>query len=107
MGDVLGGLSDTSIDAPEYKEAIDRVIALATQAPIALTCSEGDARNCHRSWTVGAALLVHHSIAMTNILRDGSEESVTATLLRTRAADIPELVRDDALRISREAAKRN
>lgn len=102
-GEVLGGMNDIPTNAPTFLAALDRLLAIEAEGPVAIFCAEGDAAHCHRSWKAGAALLVHHGVVAINILRDGSEEPVTATLLRTMAGNIPQCVRDAALSASMKA----
>ncbi len=100
MGEVLGGLNDIRTDDPAFLAAIDRLLTLEAKAPVAIFCSEGDAAMCHRSGKVGAGLLVYRGVDPVNILRDGGEEAVSHTLLRTKAGYIPPCIRDQALRLA-------
>jgi uncharacterized protein (DUF488 family) len=97
-GDLLGGMNDIATDDPAFLGALDQLLSI--NGPIAICCSEGDPAQCHRSAKVGAAILVHRGISAINILRDGSEEPLTRTLLRTKADNIPCCMRDAALSIS-------
>ena len=65
---------------------------------------EGMPTSTETGTKVAAALLVRHGVVAINILRDGSEEPVTATLLRTKPANIPAEIRDQALAIATKAA---
>lgn len=104
LGEILGGMNEIATDDPAFLAALDGLLALEAEGPIAIFCAEGDPAHCHRSWKVGAALLVLRNVVATNILRDGREEPVTRTLLRTKVANIPPCVRDAALRLSMKAA---
>jgi uncharacterized protein (DUF488 family) len=105
MGEVLGGKNDIRTDDPAFLAALDQLLEF--DGPIALMCAEGSPTECHRSWKVGAALLVHRGVVARNILRDRREEEVTRTLLRTKADDIPPCVRARVLALSldREATR--
>jgi hypothetical protein len=81
-GDILGGMSDIPLDDPAYLAALDRIINAACREPVAIMCAEGDPAKCHRTWDVGASLLVRWGIVTRSILRDGREEDITATLRR-------------------------
>lgn len=104
MGDVLGGMNDIATDDPAFLAALDQLLMLEASGPIAVFCAEGAPTECHRCYKLGAALLVHREVDAVNVLRDGREEPVTRTLLRTRADSIPPCVRGSAIRISMHAA---
>lgn len=106
-GELLGGLNDIRTDDVGFVEALYELARYADSHRVAIFCAEGDPANCHRSWKVAAALLVRHGIEAINILRDGSEERLTTTLLRTRPADIPAEIRDQAIAIAVKAAAGN
>lgn len=72
MGDALGGrptdpaLYDPGQQRPNYKRVeqtpvyqagIDRLLALAERATVAVMCSEGDHRQCHRQLLITQTLL--------------------------------------------------
>lgn len=103
-GAALGGLNDIRSDNPAFLQALDRLLALEQEGPVAIFCAEADPAECHRSYKCGAALLVHRGIVAANILRDGREEPVTRTLLRTKSDYIPSCLRDAALGASIKAA---
>lgn len=81
-GDILGATADIPLDDPAYLAALDRIINAACREPVAIMCAEGDPAQCHRTWDVGASLLVRWGIVTRSILRDGWEEDITATLRR-------------------------
>ncbi len=70
FGQVLGGRPDADefhdpsghalyermAREPAFGEAIERVLALARERRVALLCSEGDPKNCHRRLLVGKVL---------------------------------------------------
>jgi uncharacterized protein (DUF488 family) len=61
-----------------FREAIDRVRTGTSRHRLALLCSEGDPRHCHRRLLVGR-VLTQHGIALRHILPDGTlwlEENV-------------------------------
>jgi uncharacterized protein (DUF488 family) len=103
-GDVLGGLNEIATHDPKFLIALDRLLEFDAKMPTAIFCSEGAPTECHRSWKVGAALLVHRGVVARNILRDGLEEDVTRTLLRTKPIDVPVCLRDQALKLSMKVA---
>lgn len=91
-GDVLGGRAEIPLDHPDYLAALDRLLDAACREPLVIMCSEGDPTQCHRTWDVGASLLVRHGVIGRSILRDGREEDVTDTLKRVRRSLIaPEI----------------
>lgn len=100
QGEVLGGLNDIRSDDLAFLAALDRLLALEGEGPIAICCAEGAPTECHRVWKVGAALLVHRGVDPINILRDGRDEPVSRTLLRTKAGDIPACIREAALKLA-------
>lgn len=81
-GDILGGRADIAADHPSYIAALDRVLAAASREPLAIMCSEGRPEDCHRTWDVGASILIRHGVVARSIRRDGTEEDITDTLLR-------------------------
>jgi hypothetical protein len=99
-GLVLGGLNSIATGDATFLAALDRLLTLETDGPVAVFCAEGDPSQCHRSWKVGAAAMVHRGVDPINILRDGREERVSRTLLRTKADNIPPCIRDEALRVA-------
>ncbi len=100
MGEVFGGLNDIRTDDVAYLAALDRLLAAEAMGSVAIFCAEGHPTECHRVWKVGAALLVHREIDPINILRDGREERVSRTLLRTKPDSISPCIRDEALRVA-------
>ncbi len=81
-GDVLGGRADMELDDPRYLEMLDRLLDASSREPLAIMCAEGDPAQCHRTWDVGASLLVRCGVIARSILRDGREEDLTDTLMR-------------------------
>ena len=81
-GDVLGGRTEIALDDARYLAALDRLLDAACREPLVIMCSEGDPAQCHRSWDVGASLLVRYGVVARSILRDGREEDITDTLKR-------------------------
>ncbi len=88
-GEVLGGRTTIAVDDPTFAAALVSVISDASCNPIALMCAEGDPADCHRSGKIGAALIALHGQPSTNILRDGTDEGIEATLARTSPDLIP------------------
>lgn len=81
-GTVLGGRTEIPLDHPDYLRALDRLLDAACREAIGIMCAEGRPEDCHRTWDVGASLLVRHGVIARSILRDGREEDITATLHR-------------------------
>jgi hypothetical protein len=81
-GHVLGGRTTFQLDAPEYLAELDCITAASCREPLAIMCAEGDPAQCHRTWDVGASLLVRDGIIAKSILRDGKVEDITTTLAR-------------------------
>jgi uncharacterized protein (DUF488 family) len=93
-GDILGGMADMALDDPAYLAALDRITTASCREPVAIMCSEGDPAKCHRSWDVGASLLVRWGVVTRSILRDGREEDITATLRRVIPSRIKPEIRE-------------
>lgn len=93
-GQILGGRSETPVDHPDYLAALDRILSGAGRENIAIFCAEGDPAACHRSWDVGASLLVRYGVIARSILRDGREEDVTDTLRRVPPKNISACIAD-------------
>ena len=67
---------------------------MAGRENIAIFCAEGDPAACHRTWDIGASLLVRYGVIARSILRDGREEDVTDTLRRVPPANISACIAD-------------
>lgn len=92
VGDVLGGRTEIALDDPCYVAALDRLLDAACRERLVIMCSEGDPTQCHRTWDVGASLLVRYGVVSRSILRDGREEDITDTLRRVSPTRIaPEI----------------
>jgi uncharacterized protein (DUF488 family) len=85
MGDALGGRpGDLSLydsdglvpnyervaATPAFQEGIEALVRLAGEASVAILCSEGDYRQCHRARLITPALLAL-DVRVTHILPDG------------------------------------
>ena len=81
-GDILGGRANLSLDDPRYLAALDLLLSSASREPFVIMCAEGDPTQCHRTWDVGASLLVRYGVVVRSILRDGREEDITQTINR-------------------------
>lgn len=88
-GEVLGGQSRIALNDPRYVQLLDELVEAGCREPLAIMCAEGDPTLCHRTWDIGASLLVTHGIITRSILRDGREENITETLTRVPVARIP------------------
>ncbi len=86
MGDVLGGRpTDAALydpgqarpnyrrveQTPTYQAGIDRLLELARETPLAVMCSEGDHRQCHRHLLITQTLLAHGA-RVVHIQPDGT-----------------------------------
>jgi hypothetical protein len=91
-GAVLGGRSETPLDHPDYMDALDRLLSGAGRENVAIFCAEGDPAACHRTYDVGASLLVRYGVVARSILRDGREEDVTESLRRVACSNISECI---------------
>lgn len=83
-GAILGGRSNIRRFDPRYDAALSSIAKAAQMEAVAIFCAEGDPANCHRSWSIGAVMLQKLRIDLVNILRDGTEELMSETLLRAR-----------------------
>ena len=92
-GLVLGGRSETPRDHSDYLAALDRILTGAGSENVAIFCAEGDPAACHRTYDVGASLLVRYGVVARSILRDGREEDVTDSLIRVASSNISECIK--------------
>ena len=92
-GDVLGGRTEITLDDRRYIDALEKLLDAACREPLVIMCSEGHPEQCHRTWDVGASLLVRYGVVARSILRDGTEEDLTATLIRVPARRISAEIR--------------
>jgi Protein of unknown function, DUF488 len=98
-GEIFGGRSGVSPDADEYVDLLENLIASAGKEHLTIMCAEGDPALCHRSWDVGASLFFGWNVSVQSILRDGTTEPLTDTLLRVRRSNFAPSILDrmDAL----------
>lgn len=85
-GAVLGGRTEVPLDHPDYLAALDRLLDTACREALVIMCAEGRPEDCHRTWDVGASLLVRHGVVARSILRDGQEEDITETIRKVPAS---------------------
>jgi len=79
LGDALGGKPargekpdyDAMAQQPKYLAGIETLLAVAAEARVAILCSEGDHRHCHRHFIISQTLL-QRGVAVTHIRPDGS-----------------------------------
>ncbi len=83
-GPIFGGRSEVALDDPIYIDLLNELLIAAKRAPVAIMCAEGDPALCHRSWAIGASLLLKCKVSVTSILRDGKLEDINATINRIR-----------------------
>lgn len=81
-GSIFGGRTEIALDDPRYIDLLDQLTKVANSENVAIMCAEGDPALCHRSWDIGASLLLNWNLAVTGILRDGSNEDIGATINR-------------------------
>ena len=81
-GEILGGRSEVAIDDASYTDLLMQLVTAAKRDNVAVMCAEGDPAMCHRSWDIGASLLINWKVAVTGILRDGALEDIGATINR-------------------------
>ena len=86
-GDILGGRSEIAIGDPMYVDMLSQLVDIAQRDTVAIMCAEGDPALCHRTWDIGANLLLNWRVATTNILRDGSLEKIETTINRVRRSN--------------------
>lgn len=94
QGNILGGRSDIGLDDPRYCDALEAMLEASCREPLVIMCAEGDPAHCHRTWDVGASLLVRFGVVARSILRNGSEEDITATLARVPTSRIEPRIRE-------------
>ena len=86
-GSIFGGRSEIALDDPRYINLLGELTNAANSEIVAIMCAEGDPALCHRSWAIGASLLLKCNVSVTSILRDGSLEDINATINRIRRTD--------------------
>lgn len=94
-GTVLGGRADIPLSDPVYLAALDQIVDAASQEPVVLMCSEGDPTQCHRTWDIGASLLLRYGVIVRNILRNGREEDITETIKQVRKSNFDQQILHD------------
>lgn len=93
-GHVLGGRTAFELDAREYLAELDSITAASCREPLAIMCAEGDPAQCHRTWDVGASLLVRDGIVAKSVLRDGHVEDITTTMARVHPSNFKPVILD-------------
>ena len=86
-GSIFGGRSEIALDDPSYINLLGELTKASESETVAIMCAEGDPAMCHRSWDIGASLLIKWKLPVTSILRDGSVENILVTLLRIRRSN--------------------
>lgn len=92
-GSILGGRNVIETTHPDFQAEAATILDDLNRGSVAIFCAEGDPAHCHRSWKVAAHLFVKHCEPTVNILRDGSEEELTSTMVRTKPANVPPSLR--------------
>lgn len=73
-----------------YRRGIDRLLSLATEARVAVMCSEGNPLECHRHHLIARSLVdplvkvTEHHVTVVHIKRDGTLETVKPDDFRTQ-----------------------
>lgn len=88
-GEILGGDQSGNRELPAIAKTISRIAKSALSENIAIMCTEGDPAKCHRTWDVAVYLLSSHGIEPVSVLRDGTEERASQSLLRVSKRDLP------------------
>ncbi|MCO4090742.1 MAG: DUF488 domain-containing protein [Sphingorhabdus sp.] len=83
-GTIFGGRSEVALDDPIYIDLLNELIIAAKRNPVVVMCAEGDPANCHRSWAIGASLLLKCNVSVINIMRDGTTEDIGASIRRIK-----------------------
>lgn len=91
-GNILGGDAGIDLDDDQYQSALIGIMEAAKTERIAIFCAEGDPALCHRTWDIGASLLLKWGVSSTNILRDGALETVEATIHRIRRSNFAPVI---------------
>ena len=68
-----GGSYETMATRPDFKEALDRVIAQSAATTLCLMCAEKDPLDCHRTVLVSRRL-AERGVAIEHLLADGRTE---------------------------------
>jgi len=68
-----GGSYETMAAQPDFKEALDRLIAQSTTTTLCLMCAEKDPLDCHRTMLVSRRL-AERGVAIEHLLADGRTE---------------------------------
>lgn len=96
-----GGSYDQLAARPEFKAALDRVMADANDATLCLMCAEKEPLDCHRTVLVSRRL-AERGVKIEHLLADGgtrSHHEVEEAVLGNAAA--PDLFEDRAARLAR------
>lgn len=88
-GEALGGDQGEDRELSVIAKAVSGVADAGSKENVAIMCAEGDPARCHRTWDVAVWLLKWHEIDPISILRDGTEERATQSLLRVSKRDLP------------------
>jgi len=86
-GETLGGDQGEDRELSVVAKAVSGIAEAGSKENVAIMCAEGDPARCHRTWDVSVWLLRWHEIDPTSILRDGTEERATQSLLRVSKRD--------------------
>ena len=71
---------------PEFRAALDAVLAAATERPVALMCAERDPLDCHRFHLL-AAPLAERGAGIVHLLADGARETQAEAEARLQRRD--------------------
>lgn len=90
QGEELGGDHRDDRELSVIAKSVSFIAQGSANEHVALMCAEGDPAKCHRTWDIAVWLLRWHDIDPVSILRDGSEERATQSLLRVSKRDLPD-----------------
>lgn len=91
-GEVLGGRSQINIGTSAYKDCLNQLVLAANRENTVIMCAEGDPASCHRTWDIGACLLLFWQVPTISILRNGEIEDIRDTLKRVRKGNFSPLI---------------
>ncbi len=84
LGATLGGEGAAPINSCEVRAALRELVDTCRTENGVMFCAEHDPANCHRTWTIGKALLEDFGVSVINILRNDELEPIAETLHRMR-----------------------
>lgn len=98
-GEILGGQTTYPIDHKRYLESLEQILDLSTSKTVAIMCAEGHPQDCHRTWDVGASILIRWGELATSIKRDGTDECIMETLRRVKPSNFNPIIKEEILQV--------